>query len=66
LRLRRLPFPSVIRGVMQLTFSPKFWRRNGKPFQAKVREERGLTYSIGSAAVMYRDCGFLSISLGIA
>lgn len=28
----------------------------------KVREERGLTYSIGSSAVMFRDCGFLSIS----
>jgi len=28
----------------------------------KVREERGLTYSIGSAAELYRDCGFLSIS----
>ena len=28
----------------------------------KAREERGLTYSIGSAAVMFRDCGFLSIS----
>ena len=28
----------------------------------KVREERGLTYSIGAGAVMFRDCGFLSIS----
>ena len=28
----------------------------------RVREERGLTYNIGSAAVMYRDCGFVSIS----
>ena len=28
----------------------------------KVREERGLTYSIGAGAVMFRDCGYLSIS----
>ena len=28
----------------------------------KVREERGLTYNIGAAAVMFRDCGFTSIS----
>src|SRR5688572_572225 len=28
----------------------------------KVREERGLTYSIGAGAVMFRDCGYLSIA----
>jgi predicted Zn-dependent peptidase len=28
----------------------------------KVREERGLTYSIGAGAVMFRDCGYLSVS----
>jgi predicted Zn-dependent peptidase len=28
----------------------------------KVREERGLTYNIGAGAVMFRDCGYLSVS----
>ena len=28
----------------------------------KVREERGLVYSIGAGAVMFRDCGIFSVS----
>lgn len=27
----------------------------------KVREERGLAYSVGASAVMFKDCGFFSI-----
>lgn len=27
----------------------------------KVREERGLAYSVGASAVMYQDCGFFTI-----
>ncbi len=27
----------------------------------KIREERGLAYSVGASSIMYRDCGFFSI-----
>ncbi len=27
----------------------------------KIREERGLAYSVGASSVMYRDCGFFSM-----
>lgn len=27
----------------------------------KIREERGLAYSVGASAIMYRDCGFFSV-----
>ncbi len=30
----------------------------------KVREQRGLAYSVGSSAVMFQDCGFFSIYAG--
>ncbi len=30
----------------------------------KVREERGLAYSVGSSAVMFRDCGIFSVFAG--
>ncbi len=30
----------------------------------KVREERGLAYSVGASAVMYQDCGLFSIFAG--
>ncbi len=30
----------------------------------KVREERGLAYSVGSSAIMYRDCGLFSVYAG--
>ena len=30
----------------------------------KVREQRGLAYSVGSAAAMFQDCGFFSIYAG--
>jgi len=30
----------------------------------KVREQRGLAYSVGSIAVMFQDCGFFSIYAG--
>jgi Predicted Zn-dependent peptidases len=30
----------------------------------KVREERGLAYSVGASAAMFRDCGFFSIFAG--
>ena len=30
----------------------------------KVREERGLAYSIGASAIMYQDCGMFSIFAG--
>ncbi len=30
----------------------------------KIREERGLAYSVGSSAVMYQDCGMFSIFAG--
>jgi predicted Zn-dependent peptidase len=30
----------------------------------KVREQRGLAYSVGSSAVMFNDCGFFSIYAG--
>lgn len=30
----------------------------------KVREERGLAYSVGASAVMYQDCGMFSIFAG--
>ena len=31
----------------------------------KIREERGLAYSVGASAVMYQDCGLFSIFAGI-
>lgn len=30
----------------------------------KVREERGLAYSVGSSAIMYQDCGLFSVFAG--
>lgn len=30
----------------------------------KIREQRGLAYSVGSSAVMFQDCGFFSIYAG--
>lgn len=30
----------------------------------KVREERGLAYSVGASAIMYKDCGMFSIFAG--
>jgi predicted Zn-dependent peptidase len=30
----------------------------------KIREERGLAYSVGASAAMFRDCGFFSIYAG--
>lgn len=30
----------------------------------KVREERGLAYSVGASAIMYQDCGLFSVSAG--
>src|SRR5207253_4694804 len=30
----------------------------------KVREQRGLAYSVGASAVMYQDCGLFSIFAG--
>jgi predicted Zn-dependent peptidase len=30
----------------------------------KVREERGLAYSVGASAIMYQDCGMFSIYAG--
>ncbi len=30
----------------------------------KVREERGLAYSVGSSAVLFHDCGIFSVSAG--
>ncbi|MGB7070526.1 MAG: pitrilysin family protein [Pyrinomonadaceae bacterium] len=30
----------------------------------KIREERGLAYSVGASAVMFQDCGFFSIFAG--
>jgi predicted Zn-dependent peptidase len=30
----------------------------------KIREERGLAYSVGSGAVMFRDCGYFSMFAG--
>lgn len=44
----------LLAGIIGGGVSSRLWQR--------VREERGLAYSIGAAASMYSDCGFLTIS----
>lgn len=43
----------LLANIMGGGMSSRLWQ--------KVREQRGLAYSVGSSAAMFRDCGFFSI-----
>ena len=53
------------KGVMPPIFWRIFWaaERRSRLWQ-KVREEKGLAYSVGAGAAMYLDCGVFSIYAG--
>jgi len=46
----------LLGGIMGGGTSSRLWQ--------KIREERGLAYSVGSSAIMYQDCGMFSIFAG--
>lgn len=46
----------LLEGILGGGMSSRLWQ--------KIREERGLAYSVGASAIMYQDCGVFSISAG--